>query len=44
MSLSTWISYTIACILLISPPGPTVTYLITTSMTHGKKTAYEIVW
>lgn len=26
------------------PPGPTVTYLITTSMTHGKKTAYEIVW
>ena len=33
MSLSTWISYTIACILLI-----------TTSMTHGKKTAYEIVW
>lgn len=27
-----------------SPPGPTVTYLITTSMTHGKKTAYEIVW
>ena len=23
---------------------PTVTYLITTSMTHGKKTAYEIVW
>lgn len=31
-------------LLLISPPGPTVTYLITTSMTHGKKTAYEIVW
>lgn len=27
-----------------SPPGPTVTYLVTTSMTHGKKTAYEIVW
>lgn len=26
------------------PPGPRVTYLITTSMTHGKKTAYEIVW
>ena len=44
MSLSTWISYTIACIILISPPGPTVTYLITTSMNHGTKTAYEIVW
>ena len=37
MTLSIWISYTIACILIITSPGPTVTYLITTSMTHGKK-------
>ena len=44
MTLSSWLTYTIACILLIAPPGPTVTYLITTSMTHGRKTAYEIVW
>lgn len=44
MTLSSWMSYIIACILLISPPGPTVTYLITTSMSHGKKVAYGIVW
>lgn len=44
MTLSIWISYTIACILIITSPGPTVTYLITTSMTHGKKIAYHIVW
>lgn len=44
MTLSSWLSYVIACILLITPPGPTVTYLITTSMSHGKKTAYGIVW
>ncbi|WP_165212633.1 LysE family translocator [Streptococcus tangpeifui] len=44
MAISIWVSYVIACILLISPPGPTVTYLITTSMVHGKKTAYEVVW
>lgn len=44
MTLATWISYVIACILLISPPDPTVTYLITTSMVYGKRIAYEVVW
>ena len=44
MELSIWLSYVIACILLISPPGPTVTYLITTSMTHGRKTANSIIF
>lgn len=44
MSLATWFSFLLACILLITPPGPTVTYLITTSMSHGKKAAYGVVW
>lgn len=43
MTFSTWLSYTTACILLITPPGPTASYLVTTSINHGNKTAYEIV-
>lgn len=44
MSLATWFSFLLACILLITPPGPTVTYLITTSMSNGKRVAYGMVW
>lgn len=43
MDLSIWWSYVIACIAIIVSPGPSVTYLVTTSMTYGRKAAFRII-
>ena len=43
MSVHIWISFAIASILIISAPGPSVTYLVTTSATFGKKAAYSAI-
>ena len=43
MHIDTLGIYIAACILIITPPGPTVTYLITTSATQGRYAAYRII-
>ena len=43
MHITTLGTYIAACILIITPPGPAVTYLITTSATQGKYTAYRVI-
>ncbi len=37
MSLEIWISYVIACVLIIMVPGPTVTVIIANSVRHGAR-------
>lgn len=37
MTLEIWIPYVIACILIISVPGPSVTVIIANSVRHGTK-------
>jgi threonine/homoserine/homoserine lactone efflux protein len=36
-------TYIVACILVITPPGPAVTYLITASAIQGRKAAYRVI-
>lgn len=43
MEVSMWWTYVIACITIIASPGPSVTYLVTTSMTYGRKAAFRII-
>ncbi|VAV89340.1 FIG00794859: hypothetical protein [hydrothermal vent metagenome] len=37
MSLEVWISYVIACIVMVMVPGPTVTLIIANSVRHGTR-------
>ncbi|MFC4652774.1 LysE family translocator [Lactococcus nasutitermitis] len=39
----TLFTYIIACIFIICVPGPSVTFLITTSIEQGKSAAYRII-
>ncbi|MCR2019362.1 LysE family translocator [Blautia pseudococcoides] len=43
MSFNIWFSFVIASILIISAPGPSVTYLVTTSAAIGKRAAYSTI-
>jgi homoserine/homoserine lactone efflux protein len=37
MSLEVYVAYTLACIVIILVPGPTVTLIIASSMRHGAR-------
>lgn len=43
MNLQILSTYIIACIFIICTPGPSVTYLITTSISKGKISAYRTI-
>ncbi|MGP7819394.1 LysE family translocator [Niallia sp. 01092] len=43
MPIELWVSFIIASILIISAPGPAVTFLITTSINDGKRNALSII-
>ncbi len=43
MNSTTLLTYLIACVFIICAPGPSVTFLITTSVEQGKNSAYRII-
>ena len=43
MTVGIWITFVITSLLIIASPGPSVTYLVTTSVTRGKRAAYSVI-
>lgn len=43
MEITIWLSFVLASFFIISAPGPSVTFLLTTSIIHGKKTAFSAI-
>jgi homoserine/homoserine lactone efflux protein len=43
MSTSIWLSFVVASLFIIAAPGPSVTFLVTTSIIKGSKTAFSAI-